>query len=174
MPSRSRLPGTLRSHTPQALWSALDLVDAAVHTGRTSEARAHAVAMRGADLDRVSGRYRLLTAAVDAMTCPDDESPELFRAALAVPDAGDWPFELARVHLAYGERLRRLRRTREARQQLVTARDGFDRLGAVPWSRRATTELAATGARWRRWPRPRWSHAATTAPPRAGRSRRVL
>ena len=27
-------PGTLRSHTPQALWSALDLVDAAVHTGR--------------------------------------------------------------------------------------------------------------------------------------------
>ena len=53
-PSRSRLPGTLRSHTPQALWSALDLVDAAVHTGRTSEARAHAVAMRDADLGRVS------------------------------------------------------------------------------------------------------------------------
>lgn len=139
-------PGTLRSHTPQALWSALDLVDAAAHTGRIAEARTHAVAMRGADLGRVSPRYELVTVAVDAMTCPDGESPDLFRAALAVPDAADWPFELARVHLAYGERLRRLRRTREARAQLVTARDGFDRLGAVPWSRRATTELSATGA----------------------------
>lgn len=138
--------GTLRSHTPQALWTVLDLVDGAVHTGRISDARAHAVAIRGANLARVSGRYRMLSAAVDAMTCPDDESLELFRAALAVPDAGNWPFELARVHLAYGERLRRLRRTREARDHLLTARDGFDRLGARPWSRRATTELAATGA----------------------------
>ena len=35
---------------------------------------------------------------------------------------------------------------REARTELVAARDGFDRLGALPWSRRAATELAATGA----------------------------
>ena len=62
------LPGTLRSHTPQALWTALDLVEAAVHTGYAAEARAHAVAMRGADLARMSPRYELVTAAVDAMT----------------------------------------------------------------------------------------------------------
>ena len=46
----------------------------------------------------------------------------------------------------HGERLRRLRRTRDARSQLEAARDGFERLGARPWSRRAATELAATGA----------------------------
>ena len=45
-------PGTLGSHTTQALWVALDLVDAAVHTGRDREARAHADAMRRADLGR--------------------------------------------------------------------------------------------------------------------------
>ena len=50
------------------------------------------------------------------------------------------------MRLAHGERLRRLRRTRDARSQLEAARDGFERLGARPWSRRAATELAATGA----------------------------
>ena len=50
------------------------------------------------------------------------------------------------MRLAYGERLRRLRRTRDARSQLAAARDGFERLGARPWSRRAATELGATGA----------------------------
>lgn len=139
-------PGTLRSHTPQALWSALDLVDAALHSGHVPEARAHALALRHADLGRVSPRYRLVSMAVDAMTTSDDQSTDLFRAALAVPGAADWPFELARVRLAYGERLRRLRRTREARQQLDLAREGFDQLGAVPWSRRASTEASATGA----------------------------
>ena len=66
--------------------------------------------------------------------------------ALALPGIDDWPFDLARVRLAYGERLRRLRRTREARSQLAAARDGFERLGAASWSRRAATELGATGA----------------------------
>ena len=37
-------------------------------------------------------------------------------------------------------------RTRAARTQLAAARDGFDRLGAAAWSRRASTELLATGA----------------------------
>jgi DNA-binding CsgD family transcriptional regulator len=42
--------------------------------------------------------------------------------------------------------LRRLRRTRDARSQLAAARDGFERLGARPWARRAATDLGATGA----------------------------
>ena len=51
--------GTLGSHTTQALWVALDLIDAAVHTGRDREARAHADAMRRADLGRLSPRFAL-------------------------------------------------------------------------------------------------------------------
>ena len=139
-------PGTLGSHTTQALWVAPDLIDAAVHTGRNSEARAHADAMRRADLGRLSPRFALITAAATAMVAPDDEAPDLFVQALALPGIEEWPFELARVRLWHGERLRRLRRTRDARSQLEAARDGFERLGARPWSRRAATELAATGA----------------------------
>lgn len=138
-------PGTLESHNPQALWCALDLVDAALHSGRPGEAAEHAAAMRDADLGRLSPRFALVTAAARAMVAPDDEAPRLFEEALALPGADSWPFELARVHLAHGERLRRLRHAREARTQLVAARDGFDRLGASPWSRRASTELRATG-----------------------------
>ena len=50
------------------------------------------------------------------------------------------------MQLAYGERLRRLRRTRDARDQLAAACDGFERLGARAWPRRAASELGATGA----------------------------
>ena len=139
-------PGTFRSHSLQALWTALDLIDAAVHTGRDDEARAHADAMRRADLGRLSPRFALITAAAGAMVASDDEAPALFGEALALPRIGEWPFELARVQLAHGERLRRLRRTRDARSQLAVARDGFERLGALPWARRAATELGATGA----------------------------
>ena len=139
-------PGTFRSHSLQALWTALDLIDAAVHTGRDDEARAHAEAARRADLGRLSPRFALITAAARAMVASDDEAPALFGAALALPGIEEWPFELARVQLAHGERLRRLRRTRDARSQLAAARDGFERLGALPWARRAATELGATGA----------------------------
>ena len=139
-------PGTLGSHTTQALWVALDLIDAAVHTGRNREASAHADAMRRADLGRISPRFALVTAAATAMVAPDDEAPDLFVQALALPAIEEWPFEVARVRLAYGERLRRLRRIRDARSQLEAARDSFERLGARPWSQRAATELAATGA----------------------------
>ena len=139
-------PGGFGCHNPQALWVALDLVESAVHTDRGDEARAHADALRRADLGRWSPRYALVTAAAGAMVAPDDQAPGLFDEALALPRIGEWPFELARVHLSYGERLRRLRRTRDARSQLTAARDGFERLGAPSWSHRAAAELAATGA----------------------------
>jgi DNA-binding CsgD family transcriptional regulator len=139
-------PGTFRSHSLQALWTALDLIDAAMHTGRDDQAVAHADALRRADLGRLSPRFALITAAARAMVASDDEAPGLFGAALALPGITEWPFELARVQLAHGERLRRLRRSRDARSQLAAACEGFERLGALPWARRAATELGATGA----------------------------
>lgn len=139
-------PGVLAANNPQALWCALDLVDAAVHTGRNAEARAHAAVIRDADLARLSARFTLVTAAAAAMVASDDETVELFGQAVALPGVDEWPFELARVHLAFGERLRRLRHTREARTELAAARAGFDSLGARSWSQRASTELRATGA----------------------------
>ena len=52
---------------------------------------------------------------------------------------------MARVQLAYGERLRRSKDRAKAREQLVRARNTFDTIGAAPWSRRADQELRATG-----------------------------
>lgn len=56
-------------------------------------------------------------------------------------------FELARTELAYGERLRRANRRRDARPHLRTALAIFDEVGAAPWSERAQAELRATGER---------------------------
>jgi DNA-binding CsgD family transcriptional regulator len=139
-------PGSLGSHNPQALWAALDMVEAAVHTGRDDDARAHADLLRRTDLGRLSPRAALIATAAAAMVAPDEQASDLYGEALAVPEIEEWPFELARVQLAHGERLRRLRRTRESRRELAAARDGFDRLGARSWSRRAASELRATGA----------------------------
>jgi DNA-binding NarL/FixJ family response regulator len=70
---------------------------------------------------------------------------QLFQAALALPGTERWQFDLARVRLAYGERLRRRRAMTEARVHLNAARDIFERLGARPWVDRASAELRATG-----------------------------
>jgi DNA-binding NarL/FixJ family response regulator len=59
--------------------------------------------------------------------------------------AGRWPFDLARVRLVYGERLRRLRANTESRIQLSAALETFECLGAQPWAKRASNELRATG-----------------------------
>jgi DNA-binding CsgD family transcriptional regulator len=67
-----------------------------------------------------------------------------YAAALA-EDLADWPFERARLQLAYGASLRRSFRITECRPLLRSAADTFDALGAMPWSDRARRELRATG-----------------------------
>ena len=137
--------GTLVPHAAHALWVILDLVEAAGRTGRHAEAAAHVAAAQAAGIDRISPRLALVVTAAAALVASQPEDGELFEAALAVPGADRWPFELARVHLAYGERLRRAKSASLARSQLAAARDIFDRLGAEPWAKRARTELRATG-----------------------------
>src|SRR5262249_464719 len=56
----------------------------------------------------------------------------------------------ARTQLSFGARLRRAGRKTEARTQLRSAYETFERLGARPWAERAATELRATGERLRR------------------------
>jgi DNA-binding CsgD family transcriptional regulator len=137
--------GQLARYRPIALWAGLDLVEAGLHTGRRDEATAHAAALRAADLGKLSPRLRLLSAASTAMTVGDDESREVFETALSLPGLEQWPFDLGRVRLAYGERLRRLRETGAAREQLAIAHDVLAAVGAAPWRDRAAGELRATG-----------------------------
>jgi len=79
----------------------------------------------------------------------DDEAEALFEAALRA-DLAAWPLIRSRTQLAYGEWLRRHRRTLESRDHLRAARDMFDALGTIPWSERARRELRAAGEASRR------------------------
>jgi DNA-binding CsgD family transcriptional regulator len=123
----------------------LDLVEAALRTGRDAEAAAHVAAMRDANLADVSSRLALVVGGSAAMAAPDDSALELFQKALALPQIERWQFDLARVRLAYGERLRRGRAMTQARVQLNLALAIFERLGARQWVDRTTAELRATG-----------------------------
>jgi ATP/maltotriose-dependent transcriptional regulator MalT len=137
--------GVLASHTQFALWVLMDLVEGAVHTDRLAEASAHIEAVQRAGVASLSPRMALSVRGACAMAADDDDAPELFEEALATVDADQWPFYLARVHLAYGQRLRRLRRPTDARVQLERALEVFRRLNAQPWELRASDELRATG-----------------------------
>ena len=104
----------------------MDLVEAAVRTGRRAEAAAHVAAMRDAGLAALSPRLALLASGSAAIAAPDDSAPGLFEEALAIPGADRWPFDLARVQLAYGERLRRAQATTGSRFHLTAI---FPKLG---------------------------------------------
>ncbi|MEV6648917.1 AAA family ATPase [Amycolatopsis sp. NPDC051371] len=73
-----------------------------------------------------------------------DPSDERFAEALRADLAG-WPAERGRVHLAFGEWLRRQRRVVESRTHLRTARETFDALGMTAWAERARGELRGAG-----------------------------
>ncbi|GAA4261343.1 hypothetical protein GCM10022255_093610 [Dactylosporangium darangshiense] len=137
-------PGALAPGIP-GRWAIMDLVEAAVRAGHIDQARAHAAAAQQADMARISPRTALITAGAAAVAADDDEAGPLFEAALSLPAADRCPFERARIHLAYGQRLRRTRVTTRARLHLRAAIDTFDQLGALPWAQRARNELRATG-----------------------------
>jgi DNA-binding CsgD family transcriptional regulator len=135
-------PGTL-DYAPEGLWVLFDLVEAAMRTGRPDLARAHVQAMLDTDIASLSPRLAMLAAGAAALL--DDGTNDAFERALTVPDTARWPFDLARMHLTYGERLRRDRATSDARRHLSAAREIFTQLGAAPWAARASGELRATG-----------------------------
>ncbi|MFJ9775199.1 AAA family ATPase [Kitasatospora sp. NPDC101157] len=139
-------PGTFRPYAYQASRTLLDLVEAAQHTGRVEQARAHAVAARDAGLPLLSPRLELITYGALAMTAESErEAAEMFTQAESHPDAARFPFELARIRLAHGIRVRHVQGRATARQYLVPAAEAFERLGAAGWTDRARAELRATG-----------------------------
>ncbi|GAX55362.1 LuxR family transcriptional regulator [Streptomyces olivochromogenes] len=125
-------------------WVVLDLVEAAVRTGRMDEARAHVAAAQEAGIHCISPRIAMITAGAAAVAADEKEAGSLFEAALALPQAARWPWEHARIQLAYGQWLRRTRDPR-ARLYLSAALETFDRIGAKAMAQRARNELRATG-----------------------------
>ncbi len=127
-----------------------DLVEAYARQGRAGDARRVLARLeRRADLT-ASPVARAAAARCRGMV--DDDFEPAFTAALALDDQRPMPFERARTLLAFGRRLHRARRRAEARDRLLTARDGFERMGACAWAAQAEAELHAAGARRRREP----------------------
>ena len=128
-----------------------DLVEAFVRTGRREEA--------AEVLDRYVERARrgtplwggALVARGRGMLADDEnEAEEHFDHALALSAEVEDRFQHARTLLAFGERLRRAGRRREARERLREALGHLDQLGATPWAERARKELRASGETLRR------------------------
>jgi len=125
---------------------ASDQVEAAVRLGETDRAAEplgrFATWADAIGQPRAHGVLHRCRALLDHRASAEDH----FRSALELHADCGQPFEHARSALLYGEWLRRVRRSTDARIQLRTALSLFDRAGAVPWAGRARAELRAAGA----------------------------
>ncbi len=144
----------LRMHEPASeshqlalkYYTLTDIADAAHHSRKTGHALSVLAELeRDAALtpsDSLHDSIRLARALLGEA----DEAEARFLTALAV-DLSRRPFTRARTELAYGEWLRRQRRTAESRDHLRSARETFDALGTTPFGDRARRELRAAGER---------------------------
>ncbi|MTE12738.1 helix-turn-helix transcriptional regulator [Nocardia aurantiaca] len=139
-------PGHDARHPTYARLAAVELVEAAARVGRQAEAigyyeeiRDWAVRSR-ADW-AVSAAYTCR-----ALLCADDRADRYFRRALAARRTRR-DLDHARTQLLYGKWLRRARRRADAAEQLRTAAESFEQMGAARWLFRARQELELTGRR---------------------------
>lgn len=143
--SAARLIASHGMCEPNWIQETPDLVEAYVRSGRTGKAMI-VVEEFSARAEETRRPWALATAArCRGLVAGDPSFAEVFEEALLLHEATPSPFERARTQLCYGERLRRARRRRLAREHLRTAFETLDRLGARGWAARAAAEVAATG-----------------------------
>ena len=134
----------------ERMWAISYLAEAAVLGGHADEVRAIVV-----ELEEIATRtpspvlHVGLSFARAVLADPADDPEARFEAAVQACGT-DWPFDRARVQLAYGAWLRRQRRIADSRAPLRAARDAFDTMGISGWADRARRELRASGERSRR------------------------
>ncbi|WP_327006795.1 LuxR C-terminal-related transcriptional regulator [Dactylosporangium sp. NBC_01737] len=140
------LAGPVR-HQIQAVYSAPDQVEAATRIGAFDRAEAACARfVAWADAARLDWADAVAHRCHALLEPSWPAASRHFEAAVAAHASSGRPWETARTHLAFGERLRRERRKSEARVQLRVAAEIFDRLDARPWAGRARAELRAAGA----------------------------
>ena len=127
-----------------------DLVEAQVRLDRRVEA-ARRLAHLVEDGELTESRWAAAVGArCRAMLATDEDVDEAFEQALELHEREPSHWERARTQLLYGERLRRLKQRRRARELLHEALSTFDDVGSRPWSERARAELRARGEHLRR------------------------
>ncbi len=121
------------------------LVECCVRLGDLAGASRHTERVAAAARRLPTPTTRAFAAEARARLAGGGDYEPLFEEALAWHERGGRRFTQARTQLAYGERLRRHRRRREARPHLCHAIEVFEDLQAEPWVERARHELRATG-----------------------------
>ncbi len=136
--------------TDPDLSPAPELIDACCRLGRAEQAQRLADGFSAAADAKGQPWSAARALRGQGLVAEHDLFAAIFERALEqhanTPDA----FELARTQLAYGERLRRARERKLAREQLRAALEQFEALDARPWMEQARAELAATGETLRR------------------------
>jgi DNA-binding CsgD family transcriptional regulator len=126
-------------------WGLSELIEPAVRTGKTDLAveaeKRLAAKANAAGTDWALG----IDARSRALLCEDEDADVPFLEAIERLTRTGVRAELARTHLLYGERLRRMNRRVDARTQLRIAADSFASMGMEAFSERARRELLATG-----------------------------
>jgi DNA-binding CsgD family transcriptional regulator len=128
-----------------ANWALVELVEAAVRSGVPE--RAASALQRLSGIAAACGTDWALGAEARsrALVSDGEDAESLYREAIDRFGRTRLRVDLARAHLVYGEWLRRQRRRRDARDQLGTAHQLFDAIGAAAFAERARIELRATG-----------------------------
>lgn len=143
-------PGTFQLYRPLMMWTVLDVVEACLGSARPDQARRHVGAAADLGLMDMSPRLRVLCAVAEAEVSSDEECDLRFNSLLSDPELLEWPFQLARAELCYGDRLRHGKEIRRARTHLERSLELFMSLKATAWSERALASLRATGQSRRR------------------------
>jgi DNA-binding CsgD family transcriptional regulator len=130
-------------------WALVELVEAAVHSGVPE--RAAGAVQRLSDIARACETDWVLgvEARSRALVSDGQDAEDLYREAIDRFARTRLRVELGRAHLVYGEWLRRQRRRRDARDQLASAHEIFDSVGAAAFAERARIELRASGGQVR-------------------------
>jgi DNA-binding CsgD family transcriptional regulator len=136
--------------TPMARLAALDRVEAAARAGRADLARDWSAELDQFGAAVEAGWARAAAAYGRALLSDDTDAPEQFEQAIQHAGTAARRFDRARIHLGYGEYLRRARRRVDARVHLRTALEVFEDLEATRWAARAAQELRASGETARR------------------------
>ncbi|MFC8223773.1 MULTISPECIES: helix-turn-helix transcriptional regulator [Streptomyces] len=128
-----------------ANWGLVELVEAAVRSGRQEAAEAAMVRL-ARTTDAAATDWSLgVQARSRALLSHGDQADDLYREAVERLKRTRVGAELARAHLLYGEWLRRENRRVDARKQLREAHALFTRFGANAFTERTVRELQATG-----------------------------
>ena len=128
-----------------ASWALVELIEAAVRSGVPG--RAAGALQRLSVAARACGTDWALGAETRSRAILSDgaAAEHLYREAIDRFGRARLPVDLARARLVYGEWLRRQRRRRDARDQLGSAYQIFDSIGAAAFAERARIELRVAG-----------------------------